>query len=99
MRTTAPANQEFAYDGLVNMVGGCCGSTPPHIAAIAAAVKDVKPRIGKRLVDEMRLCGISLLISWILHVPSRYFPPNLLDSACSISSTTDWVAEWSKALD
>jgi hypothetical protein len=29
---------EFAASGLVNIVGGCCGTTPDHIAAIAAAV-------------------------------------------------------------
>ncbi|MCZ7885984.1 methionine synthase [Agrobacterium salinitolerans] len=36
--------QGFARDGLVNIVGGCCGSTPEHIRAIADAVKDYKPR-------------------------------------------------------
>ena len=36
--------QGFARDGLVNIVGGCCGSTPEHIRAIAEAVKDFKPR-------------------------------------------------------
>ncbi|WP_296068920.1 methionine synthase [uncultured Agrobacterium sp.] len=36
--------QGFARDGLVNIVGGCCGSTPEHIRAIAEAVKDYKPR-------------------------------------------------------
>src|SRR6185437_4910221 len=35
----------FARDGLVNIVGGCCGTTPDHIAAIAAAVAPHKPRI------------------------------------------------------
>jgi 5-methyltetrahydrofolate--homocysteine methyltransferase len=35
----------FAKDGLVNIVGGCCGSTPDHIRAIAEAVKNIKPRI------------------------------------------------------
>ena len=35
---------EFARDGLLNIVGGCCGTTPAHIAAIAAAVRDVAPR-------------------------------------------------------
>lgn len=34
----------FVRDGLVNIVGGCCGSTPEHIRAIADAVKDYKPR-------------------------------------------------------
>ena len=31
----------FAEDGLINIVGGCCGTTPDHIRAIAAAVKGV----------------------------------------------------------
>ncbi|HEY3519690.1 MAG TPA: homocysteine S-methyltransferase family protein [Rhodanobacteraceae bacterium] len=35
---------EFARDGLLNLVGGCCGTTPAHIAAIAAAVRGVSPR-------------------------------------------------------
>ncbi|MCC6735630.1 MAG: methylenetetrahydrofolate reductase [NAD(P)H], partial [Bauldia sp.] len=35
---------EFARSGLVNIVGGCCGTTPAHIRAIADAVKGVKPR-------------------------------------------------------
>jgi 5-methyltetrahydrofolate--homocysteine methyltransferase len=35
---------EFARDGLVNLVGGCCGTTPDHIRAIVAAVRGVPPR-------------------------------------------------------
>ncbi|VDN58166.1 unnamed protein product [Dracunculus medinensis] len=35
----------FAKDGLVNIVGGCCGSTPSHIQAIAHLIKGVKPRV------------------------------------------------------
>lgn len=35
---------EFARAGLLNLVGGCCGTTPAHIAAIAAAVEGVEPR-------------------------------------------------------
>lgn len=36
--------QRFAKDGLINLVGGCCGTTPEHIKAIAQAVKDCHPR-------------------------------------------------------
>ncbi|GMR34641.1 hypothetical protein PMAYCL1PPCAC_04836, partial [Pristionchus mayeri] len=36
---------EFARSGLLNMVGGCCGTTPAHIAAVAAAVEGVAPRV------------------------------------------------------
>ncbi|MFL5943218.1 MAG: methionine synthase [Gaiellaceae bacterium] len=35
---------EFARDGLVNIVGGCCGTTPEHVERIAAAVEGVAPR-------------------------------------------------------
>ena len=41
---TAGAGQEFAESGFVNIVGGCCGTTPDHIRAIAAAVEDLAPR-------------------------------------------------------
>jgi 5-methyltetrahydrofolate--homocysteine methyltransferase len=36
---------EFAREGLVNIVGGCCGTTPDHVRAIAAAVEGVAPRV------------------------------------------------------
>ncbi|WP_085317915.1 homocysteine S-methyltransferase family protein [Derxia lacustris] len=41
---TARLLKEFAEAGFVNIAGGCCGTTPAHIAAIAAAVKGVAPR-------------------------------------------------------
>ena len=41
---TAALVGEFAASGLVNIVGGCCGTTPDHIAAIATAVEGVPPR-------------------------------------------------------
>jgi 5-methyltetrahydrofolate--homocysteine methyltransferase len=42
--TTARLLREFAVAGMVNIVGGCCGTTPDHIRAIARAVADVAPR-------------------------------------------------------
>jgi 5-methyltetrahydrofolate--homocysteine methyltransferase len=39
---------EFAAEGLVNIVGGCCGTTPEHIFAIAQAVQDQQARIPSR---------------------------------------------------
>jgi 5-methyltetrahydrofolate--homocysteine methyltransferase len=41
---TSGALGEFARDGLVNIVGGCCGTTPDHVSAIKAAVDGVAPR-------------------------------------------------------
>ncbi len=49
---------EFATAGLVNIVGGCCGSTPDHIAAIAKAVKGVKPRAIPAIETKLRLSGL-----------------------------------------
>ena len=36
--------REFAVDGMINVIGGCCGTTPDHIRAITEAVRDVAPR-------------------------------------------------------
>jgi 5-methyltetrahydrofolate--homocysteine methyltransferase len=41
---TAAAIESFAQRGLVNLVGGCCGTTPEHIAAIAKRVSAYRPR-------------------------------------------------------
>ncbi len=49
---------EFAREGLVNVVGGCCGSTPEHIAAIAEAVASHKPRPVPKRPVQMRLSGL-----------------------------------------
>jgi 5-methyltetrahydrofolate--homocysteine methyltransferase len=48
--------QEFAESGLVNIVGGCCGTTPPHIKAISEAVEGVKPR---PMIDTDLTCRLS----------------------------------------
>ncbi len=58
---TASVLAEFARDGLVNIVGGCCGTTPEHIEAIAQAVKDIKPRTAPKLPPFMRLSGLEAL--------------------------------------
>jgi 5-methyltetrahydrofolate--homocysteine methyltransferase len=49
---------EFADAGLVNVVGGCCGTTPDHIAAIAQAVAGKKPRQIPELPHHLRLSGL-----------------------------------------
>ncbi len=48
----------FMRDGLVNVVGGCCGSTPDHIRAIAAAAARHKPRAIPDIPRHMRLSGL-----------------------------------------
>ena len=49
---------EFATAGLVNVVGGCCGTTPEHIAAIAKAVEGKAPRQIPQLPRQLRLSGL-----------------------------------------
>src|SRR6201991_1094802 len=49
---------EFASAGLVNIVGGCCGTTPDHIAAIAAAVAPHRPRAIPAIEPRLRLSGL-----------------------------------------
>ena len=49
---------EFADAGLVNVVGGCCGTTPAHIAAIAKAVAGKPPRIIPEVPKQLRLSGL-----------------------------------------
>jgi 5-methyltetrahydrofolate--homocysteine methyltransferase len=49
---------EFARAGLVNIVGGCCGTTPDHIRAIAEAVRDVPPRVVPKTETKLRLSGL-----------------------------------------
>jgi 5-methyltetrahydrofolate--homocysteine methyltransferase len=55
---TAAMLGEFASAGLVNMVGGCCGTTPDHIRAIAEAVAGKAPRIAPVVQPLMRLAGL-----------------------------------------
>jgi 5-methyltetrahydrofolate--homocysteine methyltransferase len=49
---------EFAQAGLVNIVGGCCGTTPDHIRAMARAVEDKPPRQIPQLPRLLRLSGL-----------------------------------------
>jgi 5-methyltetrahydrofolate--homocysteine methyltransferase len=50
--------REWAESGLLNIVGGCCGTTPGHIAAFAEAVKGVPPRKIPERKPAMRLSGL-----------------------------------------
>ena len=55
---TAAHLSEWARSGLVNIVGGCCGTTPDHIAAIARAVAGVPPRRPPERPKALRLSGL-----------------------------------------
>ncbi|HEV3161701.1 MAG TPA: methionine synthase [Xanthobacteraceae bacterium] len=49
---------EFAESGLVNIIGGCCGTTPEHIRAIARAVEGKPPRPIPEIAPRLRLSGL-----------------------------------------
>ncbi|MEZ4737433.1 MAG: methionine synthase [Caldilineaceae bacterium] len=53
---------EFAHSGLLNVVGGCCGTTPNHIRAIAEAVADLPPRTMPTIEPRCRLSGLEPLV-------------------------------------
>ncbi len=52
---------DFARSGLLNIVGGCCGTTPAHIRAIAEAVRDIPPRAIPAIEPQCRLAGLEPL--------------------------------------
>ena len=58
---TASLIKEFAQSGFVNVVGGCCGTTPAHIKAIADAVRGIPPRPIPVIEKRMRLSGLEPL--------------------------------------
>ena len=59
--TMAPQLGDWARQGWLNVVGGCCGTTPEHIRAIAAEVKDCPPRVVPTPEPYLRLSGLEPL--------------------------------------
>ena len=58
---TSSILRDFAANGWVNLVGGCCGTTPEHIRAIAEAVRGLKPRVPAKPEPYLRLSGLEPL--------------------------------------
>ena len=50
--------EEFAVSGLINLAGGCCGTTPDHIKTICSTVSDIKPRIIPKVNNYTKLSGL-----------------------------------------
>jgi 5-methyltetrahydrofolate--homocysteine methyltransferase len=61
--TTAALVKLWAENGQANILGGCCGSSPAHIAAIAAAVKGLAPRAVPVPETRMRLAGLEPFVA------------------------------------
>ena len=59
---TAAQVREWGKSGLVNIVGGCCGTTPSHIAAIAGAVRDCTPRTVPAVRSGTLLAGLEPMV-------------------------------------
>jgi 5-methyltetrahydrofolate--homocysteine methyltransferase len=59
---TAAQVAEWLEEGLVNIVGGCCGTTPAHIAAIAGAVRDCTPRTVPASPSSTLLAGLEPMV-------------------------------------
>jgi len=55
--------EPWAADGLLNVIGGCCGSTPDHIAHIREHVAKYKPRIPSTIPPKMRLSGLEPFVA------------------------------------
>jgi 5-methyltetrahydrofolate--homocysteine methyltransferase len=53
--------RDFAESGWVNIIGGCCGTTPDHVRAIRDVVKDLPPRIPPSITPHLRLSGLEAL--------------------------------------
>ncbi|MCK5818448.1 MAG: methionine synthase [Psychromonas sp.] len=53
--------KEWAESGFLNIVGGCCGTTPAHIRAMSEAIKDIKPRLLPKIEVACRLSGLEAL--------------------------------------
>ncbi|HEY8567554.1 methionine synthase, partial [Microbulbifer sp.] len=60
---TAAIVAEFAQSGFINILGGCCGTTPEHIRAIADAVVDIAPRKCPEIKPALRLSGLEPYIA------------------------------------
>ncbi|MCX6127799.1 MAG: homocysteine S-methyltransferase family protein, partial [Proteobacteria bacterium] len=61
-KTTSGLLDEFAASGLINIVGGCCGTTPDHIAAIAQRMAHHAPRALPHVEQTTRLSGLEPLV-------------------------------------
>jgi len=59
---TAAQVREWLEEGLVNIVGGCCGTTPAHIAAIAGTVRDCTPRAVPASRSSTLLAGLEPMV-------------------------------------
>ncbi|MDN5290445.1 MAG: 5-methyltetrahydrofolate--homocysteine methyltransferase [Anaerophaga sp.] len=58
----APKIFKYLNQGLVNIIGGCCGTTPEHIKAFGQYIKDAVPHIPSKIEQKTRLSGLDALV-------------------------------------
>jgi 5-methyltetrahydrofolate--homocysteine methyltransferase len=73
-KTLAPKLRKWAQNGWLNVVGGCCGTTPEHIRAIAEAVKDLAPRAVPQLARDAENPAPRRKIRTMRNIPNVAFP-------------------------
>ena len=99
LQDMAPHLRSWAQDGLVNMVGGCCGTTPDHIKAIADAVADVKP--ARKIPDHPNYMRLSGLEPFVID-PSSVFAN--IGERCNVAGSIRFkkmvvASDWGKAAE
>ncbi len=57
-QSLAPQLREWAENGWLNIVGGCCGTTPEHTRAMAQAMRGLRPRVPPEIAPDLRLSGL-----------------------------------------
>jgi 5-methyltetrahydrofolate--homocysteine methyltransferase len=96
---------EFASSGFVNIVGGCCGTTPDHIAAIAKAVEGVAPRKRQSAISDQKFTRFSGLEALTIRPDSNF---QMIGERTNVTGSLkfarlikagDWAAATEVALD
>jgi 5-methyltetrahydrofolate--homocysteine methyltransferase len=98
--TLTPQLQEWAQNGWLNIVGGCCGTTPTHIKAIAGAMRGLPPRKVPTVEPALRLSGLDALTIRGAHAPrvSSVAPRDADSSATGVSREARETAPETDAL-
>ncbi|MDR1611012.1 MAG: methionine synthase, partial [Candidatus Symbiothrix sp.] len=82
----SPQIKEYIDEGLVNIIGGCCGTTPTHIARYAALVKDAKPHQPATKQNELVLSGLEPL-----SFAFRPVPFTLIGERCNVAGSRKFL--------
>eukprot|EP00271_Cylindrocystis_brebissonii_P011914 TRINITY_DN29938_c0_g1_i1.p1 TRINITY_DN29938_c0_g1~~TRINITY_DN29938_c0_g1_i1.p1 ORF type:complete len:1454 (-),score=303.88 TRINITY_DN29938_c0_g1_i1:1055-5416(-) len=90
--------RDFATGGIVNIIGGCCGTTPDHIAAVAKMVSECRPRPPPSIRNLLRLSGLEPLV----YIPET-IPFINIGERCNVAGSTIFKkavvnGDWDKAL-